>query len=115
MTQREVAVAERLQLPIDGPDPDLWHLGFKSAGRRLFTEAGVPSPAGREDVRTIDQVVAAIAEIRARRPNATGVVVKIDDSGAGDGNVVIRFGHIAIQTGPTWAEIRARAADDDDD
>ena len=92
VTQREVAVAERLQLPIDGPDPDLWHLGFKSAGRRLFTEAGVPSPAGREDVRTIDQVVAAIAEIRARRPNATGVVVKIDDSGAGDGNVVIRFG-----------------------
>lgn len=92
VTQREVAVAERLQLPIDGPDPDLWHLGFKSAGRRLFTEAGVPSPAGREDVRTIDQVVAAIAEIRARRPNATGVVVKIDDSGAGDGNVVIRYG-----------------------
>ena len=92
VTQREVAVAERLQLPIVGPDPDLWNLGFKSAGRRLFTEAGVPSPAGREDVRTIDQVVAAIAEIRARRPNATGVVVKIDDSGAGDGNVVIRFG-----------------------
>ena len=92
VTQREVAVAERLQLPIDGPDPDLWHLGFKSAGRRLFTEAGVPLPAGREDVRTVDHVVAAIAEIRERRPNATGVVVKIDDSGAGDGNVVIRFG-----------------------
>jgi len=58
----------------------------------LFTEAGVPLPDGREDIRSVDQVVAAVAEIRERRPNAAGVVVKIDDSGAGDGNVVIRFG-----------------------
>jgi PGM1 C-terminal domain len=94
VTQREVKVAEQLQLPIDGPAPDLWHLGFKSAGRRLFMEAGVPLPVGREDVRTIDEMVTAVTEIREQRPTATGVVVKLDDSAAGDGNAVIDFGEL---------------------
>jgi PGM1 C-terminal domain len=91
VTQSEVEVAERLQVPIDGTAPDLWHLGLKSSGRRLFTEAGVPVPAGREDVCTIDEMAAAATEIRQQRPSATGVVVKLDNSAAGDGNVVIKF------------------------
>src|SRR4029453_10609727 len=94
VTQREVEVAERLQVPIDGPASNLWHLGFKSSGRRLFMEADVPLPAGREDVRTINQVLAAIVEIRKQRPSARGAVVKLDDSGAGDGNVIIDFDHL---------------------
>ena len=91
VTQYEVDLAERLQVPIDGTPPRLWPLGFKSSGRRLFREAGVPVPPGREDIRTIDQLVLAIAEIRQQRPAATGVVVKHDNSAAGDGNAVIRF------------------------
>ena len=82
VTEREVEVAERLQVPIDGTAPDLWHLGFKSAGRRLFREAGVPLPAGREDVRTVNGMAVAAAEIREQRPTATGVVVKLDNSAA---------------------------------
>ncbi len=78
VTQRDVELAERLQVPIDGTAPHLWSLGFKSSGRRLFKEAGVPLPVGREDVRTIDEVVAAVAAIREQRPTATGVVVKLD-------------------------------------
>jgi hypothetical protein len=94
VTQREVEVAERLQVPIDGPASNLWHLGFKSSGRRLFAEADVLHPAGREDIRTLNQVLAAIVEIRQQRPTATGAVVKLDDSGAGDGNVIIDFDHL---------------------
>ena len=94
VTQREVEVAERLQVPIDGPASNLWHLGFKSSGRRLFMEADVPLPAGREDIRTLNEVLAAIAEIRKQRPSATGVVVKLDDSGAGDGNAIVEFDHL---------------------
>jgi len=85
----EVALAEQLEVPMNGTSPSLWPLGFKSAGRRLFAEAGVPTPAGREDVRSIDDVVDAVTVIRAARPAAAGVVVKLDDSGAGDGNIVI--------------------------
>lgn len=89
VTDQEVAVALELDAPINGASPSLWPLGFKSAGRKLFKAAGVPVAAGCEDVRSIDDVLAAIASIRAARPHASGVVIKHDDSGAGDGNRVI--------------------------
>jgi hypothetical protein len=89
VTASEVAVAEHLQAPINGMDPALRHLGFKSTGRRLFAEAGVPVPYGWEYIRTVDEVVAAVEMIQRARPLATSVVIKHDDSGAGDGNVVL--------------------------
>jgi hypothetical protein len=91
VTSHEVDLARRLGLPINGSSPDLRGLGFKSVGRRLFAEAGVPVPYGLEDVRSVDDVMDAVAEIKSVHPAAAGVVVKTDDSGAGDGNRVIRF------------------------
>jgi hypothetical protein len=85
----EVDLAGRLGVPVNGTDPALWPLAFKSAGRRLFAEAGIPTPVGCEDVRSVDDVVDAVAQIRARSRDARAVVVKTDDSGAGDGNQVI--------------------------
>jgi hypothetical protein len=109
VTDHEVEVALRLQAPIDGTAPDLWPLGYKSAGRRLFAEAGVPAPVGREQVRTVEEVVGAIAAVRSARPTAPGVVVKLDNSGAGDGNVVIDLRQVG--GGPAAAEqLRARVA-----
>lgn len=87
----EVLVAAQLGAPINGTPPELWTLGYKSSGRRLFAEAGVPTPLGFEDVRSVDGVVDAALRVRAQHPGAAGVVVKTDDSGAGDGNQVIRF------------------------
>jgi len=95
VTQHEVEIAVRLGAPINGTPPGLWPLGFKGAGRKLFRAAGVPTPAGREDVRTVDDICAAIAAVRAERPAAQGVVVKLDDSGAGDGNLVIELRDLA--------------------
>ena len=89
VTEHEVAVAERLQLPLNGMDPSLRHLGYKSAGRRLFRRAGVRVPYGWEDVHSIDDLRAAITDVQLACPDAAGVVIKHDDSGAGDGNVVI--------------------------
>lgn len=89
VTEHEVEVALRLGAPVNGTSPALWPLGYKSAGRKLLAEAGVPVPFGFEDLRSIDDVVSAIAAVRAQRPAAAGVVVKHDDSGAGDGNAVI--------------------------
>ena len=89
VTEHEVRLAVALGVPINGTAPELRPLAFKSAGRRLFAAAGVPAPVGREDVRTTDDVVAAVHAILEERPAAPGVVIKHDDSGAGDGNVVI--------------------------
>jgi hypothetical protein len=89
VTATEVEVARRLRAPLNGTDPDLWSLCFKSAGRRLFHEVGVPTPAGVEDVRDLAGVGDAVARIRRARPRLGSVVVKHDNSGAGDGNVVV--------------------------
>ncbi len=91
VTDHEVALAEALGVPINGTAPSLWPLGFKSAGRRLFEEAGVPVALGREHVRDVADVASAIAYIQGVHPDAAGVVVKHDNSGAGDGNLVIRL------------------------
>jgi hypothetical protein len=89
VTEHEVNLALALGAPINGTAPELRPIAFKSAGRRLFAAAGVPSPLGREDVRTTDDVVDAIQWIARQRPLLGGVVIKHDDSGAGDGNVVL--------------------------
>ena len=75
--------------PINGTAPELRSAAFKSAGRKLFHRAGVPVPLGREDLHTVDDVAATAEWIRAARPGVGAVVVKHDDSGAGDGNAVV--------------------------
>jgi hypothetical protein len=101
VTPDEVEVALRLGAPINGTAPELWPLGYKSAGRKLFAAAGVPLPLGVEDVCSVDDVVAAVATIRRAHPDVRGVVIKHDNSGAGDGNVVLDL------TGLDGAGVRA--------
>jgi hypothetical protein len=107
VTENEVALALALGIPINGSNPKLRWLGFKSEGRRLMRRAGVPVPYGVEDVRTVDDVVAAIRAIREARPDAPGVVIKHDDSGAGDGNVVLDLEPMASAPDPdAWLRER---------
>ena len=105
VTSHEVALAGLLDIPVNGTSPELWPLGFKSAGRRIFRRAGVPLPLGLEDIHDLDGVRAAMAQIRQEQPEAAGVVIKHDNSGAGDGNHVVRFGPDeteALGAIPTW-------------
>lgn len=106
-TERDMAVA--LGIPIHGTDPDLRRLGFKGNGRRLFRASGVPVPYGHEDVHDVDGLVTAIADILAHRPDCTGVVIKHDDSGAGDGNAVLDLGPMRSAPDPD-AWLRRRLA-----
>jgi PGM1 C-terminal domain len=89
VTADEVAVAVRLQAPVHGTVPELWPLGFKSAGRRLFAAAGVPTPSGSEGVRTVEDLRHALASLRSAHPGLAAAVVKLDNSASGDGNQMI--------------------------
>jgi hypothetical protein len=89
VTHVEEEVSRALGVPINGTPSRLWPLGFKSSGRRVFQEAGVPVATGVEDVRSVADVVQAVDRIRRERPGLRSVIVKLDDSGAGDGNVVL--------------------------
>lgn len=95
VAEPERQLALELELPIFGSDPDLWPLGFKSAGRKLFLEAGVPTPPGFEDLTTVSDAVDAIERLRVSDPDLAAAILKHDDSGAGDGNAVIRTADLA--------------------
>lgn len=98
VTHLEMQVAQRLGLPLNGTPASLWPMGFKSSGRRIMRDSGVPLPPGREDVRSVDDVLAAVEHVRLEHPGAEGVVVKLDNSATGLGNRVIRFTDVPTPT-----------------
>jgi hypothetical protein len=108
VAEPERQLALRLGLPINGSDPDVWPLAFKSAGRKLFRGAGVPTPPGFEDLTTVADAVDAIEQLRASEPHLPAVILKHDDSGAGDGNAVIRTDDLEVP-GSVTARRRLRS------
>lgn len=89
VAEAERRLALRLGLPVNGSAPELWPIGFKSAGRKLFREAAVPTPPGVEDLTTVSHAVDAIDDLRATNAGVPAVILKHDDSASGDGNAVI--------------------------
>lgn len=85
----EEALSVALGIPVNGTGTSLSHLASKSNGRRLLRAAGVDVPEGTEDVTSPADVVAAIRDLVRLRPSVREVVVKLDDSVAGDGNVKV--------------------------
>lgn len=85
--ERDVALS--LGIPMYGADPRLAGLGSKTGCRRMFDELGVPCPVGAEDLRTVDDVVQALHEMRRRRPSLQEVIVKLNDGVSGSGNALV--------------------------
>ncbi|HEX2699786.1 MAG TPA: peptide ligase PGM1-related protein [Acidimicrobiales bacterium] len=95
ITAAEHAVARALHLPITGPHPDLVALGSKTGSRRVARRAGVPVLDGSEDLYSLDEVEGAVTRIRAQRPDAEAVVIKLNDGFSGQGNALIDFAGLA--------------------
>jgi PGM1 C-terminal domain len=88
MSADEVALAEALQLPIYGCDPELGWLGSKTGSRRVFADENVKHPVGL-DVRATDDLAAALDELQARSPGASSAVLKLDLGVSGLGNALL--------------------------
>jgi hypothetical protein len=86
-TGLERTLAVRLGIPMYAPDPDLWRLGTKSEGRRVFRAARVEVPEGFEDVSSGDLTIRALADLWSRQIRRA--VVKLDEGFSGEGNAVI--------------------------
>ena len=86
-SDRELAM--RLGIPMYGADPKDVHFGTKSAGRKLFAQAGISHPAGREDLHTIDDVVAATLDLLNEFPYTDRVIVKHNEGVSGFGNALV--------------------------
>jgi hypothetical protein len=102
-TDLEARLAVRLGIPMYGACPSTAPYGTKSGGRRIFAKAGVPHPAGVEDVHTEDDVVDAIRGLKAANPALRRVFVKLDRGISGLGN-----GEIDLEGADGVGEIRRR-------
>jgi hypothetical protein len=87
--ERRLAVA--LGIPLNAADPGMDDLSTKSSSRRVFREAGVALPAGAEDLRSSEDLLEALAELRGRRPDVARAVLKLDRSYWDEGHAVFRF------------------------
>ena len=87
-------LASTVTLPQDGTapsDPLLLPLGTKSGSRQTFAAAGVPHPAGFEDLNTEDEVVESLCRLAKERPGIRRAVVKINEGFSGEGNGVFTY------------------------
>lgn len=88
-TPYERRLAEALEMPLFGPDPDLAHLGSKTGGRLLARSVDVPVLDGCEDLRSLEAVASAVDDLRAR--GADAAVVKLNHGFSGQGNAIVEL------------------------
>jgi hypothetical protein len=88
-TNREKELALRLGIPMYGADPKFFPLGTKSGCRKIFTEENVAHPLGYENLGSKEEVIDAIAEMRAKRPSIRQVLVKLNEGVSGEGNALV--------------------------
>src|SRR6266542_3971334 len=88
-TNREKELALRLGIPMYGADPKFFPLGTKSGCRKIFVEENVPHPLGYENLGSKEELIEAIAQMRAKKPSIKQVLVKLNEGVSGKGNAVI--------------------------
>jgi len=90
-TPLERKLAVLLNIPLNGVDPNLVHLGSKSGSRRVFRQAGVDLPEGFEQLHSEGDVREALTELKKRNPTLKRAVVKLNESFSGEGNALFRY------------------------
>src|SRR5690242_13211977 len=96
--ERDVALS--LGIPMYGADPRLVDMGSKTGCRRMFEECGVQYPIGAEDLHTVDDIVAAVQGMRARRPSIKHAIVKINEGVSGSGNASLDLDRLPAPGSP---------------
>ena len=91
VTTQERSLAVQLQIPIYGCDPDLYDLGSKSNGRKIFRECGLSVPPGFEDLHTKEDIIDALVKLKKQNPALRKAVVKMNDGFSGDGNAIFSY------------------------
>lgn len=91
VTPQERSLAVQLQIPIYGCDPDLYDLGSKSNGRKIFRECGLSVPPGIEDLHTEADIINGLVKLKEQNPALRKGVVKVNDGFSGDGNAIFSY------------------------
>jgi len=88
-TNREKELALRLGIPMYGADPKFFPMGTKSGCRKIFMEENVPHPLGHEDIGSEEDLLNAVAQMRAKKPSIEQVMVKLNEGVSGEGKAIV--------------------------
>lgn len=105
VTPAERSLAVKLEMPVYGCDPDIAHIGNKSNSRKIFRACGLATPAGFEDLKTVNDVVDALYNLYVEHPQIRQAVLKLDEGFSGEGNALFSFsGAPSIDDVRCWIE-----------
>lgn len=88
-TDLERDFAVQLGIPMYAADPRYFAFGTKSGCRRVFAEEGVQHPIGAEGLSTKNELINAIALMRAQKGTLEKVIVKHNEGVSGYGNATL--------------------------
>jgi len=88
-TDLERDFAVQLGIPMYAADPRFFAFGTKSGCRQIFAEEGVQHAQGAENIYTKDDLVQALSEMRAQKPEIEKVIIKHNDGVSGYGNATL--------------------------
>ncbi|MGH2747722.1 MAG: peptide ligase PGM1-related protein [Actinomycetota bacterium] len=93
-TPLEASLAETLGIEILGSPPHLSELGYKTGSRLIAREAGVAVLEGAEGLHSLKEAEREIERLRAGRPEAEAVAIKLDRSFGGQGNAILELAEL---------------------
>jgi hypothetical protein len=96
ITTLEKTLAVQLGIPLFGTDPDLFYEGSKSGGRKTFRACGVNLPDGYEDLKTREDVVHTLSNLKKKYPSLRKAVLKMNEGFSGDGNAIFTYHNLAV-------------------
>ncbi len=103
VTEQERSLAVQLQIPIYGCDPDLYELGSKSHGRKIFRQCDLAVPPGFEDLHSEEDMMDGLTKLKQQNPALRKAVVKVNDGFSGDGNAIFSYkGSEGVSDLKTW-------------